>query len=390
MKMRNKICLAKDTIDVLDIRKLAVWLLQNPIPKLTKGELTIIFEEKFARTIGMKYAVFVNSGSSANLLAVYSLIATNKLKNKKVVVSSLSWITTVSPVIQFGLDLILCDINLNDLSVDLNHLENIFIEQSPACLFLVSVLGLTPEMDKITELCEKYDVLLLMDCCESLGSKYKDKNLEQYGLMSTTSMYYGHIISCVEGGLIFTDDEKLYNYLKMLRSHGWDRDLNENAKQVLKSKWNVSGFNALYTFYTEGFNVRNTEIGAFLGLIQLDKLNDFVIKRNKNYLLYNEFIKNDYWKPNCSEYGFVSNLGYPVIHPNKNKIIEALTENNVEVRPLISGSMGEQPFYIKKYGRLELPNVSIVDKFGLYLPNHPMLSEDDIELMCDVINELCQ
>lgn len=385
--MRDRICLAKDTLDLIDIGKLSDWLSQNPIPKLTKGELTIIFEEKFARTIGMKYAVFVNSGSSANLLAVYSLISSNKLKNNKVVVSSLSWITTVSPIIQFGLDLILCDINLNDLSVDLTHLEKIFIEQSPACLFLISVLGLTPEMDKIKELCEKYDVLLLMDCCESLGSKYKYRNLEQYGLISTTSMYYGHIISCIEGGLIFTDDEQLYNTLLMLRSHGWDRDLNEKEKQILKSKWNVSGFNALYTFYTEGFNVRNTEIGAYLGLRQLDKLNDFVSKRNKNYLLYNELIKNDYWKPNCSEHGFVSNLGYPVIHPNREKIIEVLTENNIEVRPLISGSMGEQPFYIKKYGKVELPNITISNNYGMYLPNHPMLLEDDIKFISEIINK---
>ena len=142
----------------------------------------------------------------------------------------------------------------------------------------------------------------------------------------------------------------------------------------------------MYTFYYSGYNLRSTDLNAFIGLGQIDKLRTWGIKRSTNFDLYQRLIKNDYWKPNPQPNSFVSNFAYPVIHPNRDEIINELQKNNVEVRPMICGSMGTQPFYIREYGRVELPNVSKVDKYGFYVPNHPKLTTDEILFISDIIN----
>ena len=176
--------LVSDTINKNDINSLIEWLSQDEIPKLTKGELTVQLENKWAKKLGTKYSVFVNSGSSSIFLTLAALKHSNKLKNNKIVIPSLSWATDLSSPIILGLDSILCDSNLDDLSCDLDHLEEIFKTESPSAFILVSVLGLVPDMEKIVSLCEKYDVILLEDVCESMGSKYKEKYLGTFGLAS--------------------------------------------------------------------------------------------------------------------------------------------------------------------------------------------------------------
>ena len=166
--------LVGDTIDNKDIDNLIEWL--KTYPRLTKGPLTLELEKKWSNWLGVNNSVFCNSGSSANLLMLWALVEANRInKNAKVVVPSAAWATDLSPVIQLGMTPILCDINLKNLSVDLNHLETIFKETKPEVLLLVSVLGLVPDMEKVIELCQKYNVILLEDTCESMGSKYKDK-----------------------------------------------------------------------------------------------------------------------------------------------------------------------------------------------------------------------
>ena len=178
---KEKVTLVKDTIDNNDIDHLIDWL--KTYPRLTKGPVTIQLEEKWANKIGTKRSVFCNSGSSANLLMLASLlesedeITKNVKPGSKVIVPALAWATDLAPVIQLGFEPIICDINLDDLSVDLDHLEYLFIEEKPAILILVSVLGLVPEMEKIQILCKKYNVILIEDACESSGSKYEGKNL---------------------------------------------------------------------------------------------------------------------------------------------------------------------------------------------------------------------
>ncbi len=376
--------LVKDTIDNNDIDRLVDWL--KTYPRLTKGSVTLKLERKYADWLGTEYAVFCNSGSSANLLMLSAII--EKYKSKKVVVPSVAWATDLAPVMQLGLKPLLCDCNMDDLSVDLNHLEEIFKTESPDALLLVSVLGLVPDMSDIVRLCEKYDVLLLEDTCESMGSRYNGTKLGTFGIMSSFSTFFGHHISTIEGGFVCTDNKELYELLVSLRSHGWARESSVETQFKLQQEWDVTDFDSLYTFYYPGYNVRSTDLQAYIGLTQIDKLNDWGELRESNYESYQELIDNDYWKPKYNMNNFTSNFAYPIIHPKRDDIVKNLQDNDIETRPMVCGSMGTQPFYVKKYGRLELSNVTTVDKYGFYVPNHPKLTESEIKFVCEKINEV--
>jgi len=378
------ITLVKDTIDDKDIDNLIDWL--RTYPRLTKGPLTLQLEEKFSDWLGRKYSVFCNSGSSANLLMLSSLKQLGRLKNLKVVVPSIAWSTDLAPVIQLGLQPILCDSNLEDLSADLDHLEEIFKKESPSALMFVSVLGLVPNMNSIVELCNNYGVILLEDTCEAMGCEFKNKKLGTFGLMSSFSTYFGHHISTIEGGFISTDDKDLYETLISIRSHGWDRDLSAETQNKLRKEWNISEFNSLYTFYYSGFNMRSTDLQAFIGLSQINKLEDWGKKRAENFYLYDKLIKNKYWKVKLKTDCFESNFAYPIMHPKRDEIVKKLILNNIEVRPVVCGSMGTQPFYVKRYGKFQLPNATDIDKYGIYVPNNPHLSAEEISIVCDIVN----
>lgn len=374
--------LVNDTINNNDIDILIKWL--KTYPRLTKGQITSDLERKWSNWLGCKHTVFCNSGSSANLLMLWALIESGKIKrDSKIVVPSVAWATDLAPVIQLGMTPILCDSNLEDLSVDLLHLEQIFKETKPEVLLLVSVLGLVPDMEKISKLCETYGVILLEDTCESMGSKYSDKKLGTFGLMSSFSTYFGHHMSTIEGGFISTDDTQLYEILKSIRSHGWDRDASPEHSEQLRREWKTSDFDALYTFYYSGFNLRSTDLQAFLGLGQIDKLDDICKRRNNNFKLYQQELSNI--SPNIIDRGYVSNFAYPVIHEYRDAIVAKMKQENIEVRPMICGSMGTQPFYVKQFGKKVLTNSSIIDKYGFYVPNHPGLSKEDILKITNII-----
>ncbi len=384
--IREKITLVKDTIDSNDINILIEWL--KTYPRLTKGPMTIEFEKKWSNWLGCKYSVFVNSGSSANLLMLYTLKLLKQLRNNKIVVPSLAWATDLAPVIQFGFEPIICDCNLDNLSVDLFDLEQIFRKEKPAALILVSVLGLSPDMDKIVQLCKKYGVELLEDNCESQGTKFNNVKLGNFGIMSSFSTYFGHLMSTIEGGMICTNDEEVYNMLIMLRSHGWDRDLNNNAQQKLREKYGIDDFSALYTFYQPGFNVRSTDLQAVIGINQLEKVDEMIRKRNENFHIFKKLLSDKVWFPKETEGSYTASFCIPIItdsYYKKEKLIKLLVENNVECRPLICGSMGTQPFYVDRYGRDDKKNAGLIDAYGIYVPNHPQLTEEEINFMCKLI-----
>ena len=379
--------LVSDTIDKQDINSLIEWLSQDEIPKLTKGELTVELEKKWANKIGTKYSVFVNSGSSSILLTLAALKHTNRIKNNKVDVPSISWATDLSSPILLGLEPILCDCNLTDLSCDLEHLEEIFKTESPSVLILVSVLGLVPDMNRIIELCKKYDVLLLEDVCESMGSKYKGEYLGTFGLASFFSMYFGHHLSTIEGGFINTNDKDLYNSLLMMRSHGWSRDLPIEDQNHYNTKYNTDSFSSLYDFYLPGMNLRSTDLQAFIGLRAIDKLDNYSQKRNSNFKFYLKNLTNNELNIETNLDNFISNFAIPVVSKNKDQIVKDLIEANIEVRPLIAGNLGNKPVWYENYERVNLPNSDIIDKFGFYLPNHQDLTETEILKITNIINK---
>ena len=383
--MTEKINLVKDTIDFNDVKRLITWLETNP--RLTKGDLTLEFEKKWSEWLGVKYSVFVNSGSSANLAAIYSLLLSGKLKNNKIVVPAVSWVTTVTPTIQLGMEPIMCDCNIDNLGLDINHLKEIIKNNNPSVIILVHVLGIPNHMDEILKLCKENDILLIEDTCESIGSKYNDKLLGTLGDLSTFSFYFGHHMSTIEGGMISTNDEDLYHILLSIRSHGWDRDLPKEKQNSLREKYGVDKFRSLYTFYYPGFNLITTDLQAYIGLGQLEKLDMIVENRNKNFIRYKNEIKNTFWNVSPPEGSFISNFSFPIITKNIKELTEQLITNNIECRPLICGSINEHPFWYERYGKQNLPNSKLVHNYGLYLPNNHQMTDEEISKVIEVVNK---
>ena len=383
--MTEKINLVKDTIDFNDVKRLITWLETNP--RLTKGDLTLEFEKKWSEWLGVKYSVFVNSGSSANLAAIYSLLLSGKLKNNKIVVPAVSWVTTVTPTIQLGMEPIMCDCDIDNLGLDINHLKEIIKNDNPSVIILVHVLGIPNHMDEILKLCKENDILLIEDTCESIGSKYNDKLLGTLGDLSTFSFYFGHHMSTIEGGMISTNNEDLYHILLSIRSHGWDRDLPKEKQNSLREKYGVDKFRSLYTFYYPGFNLRSTDLQAYIGLGQLEKLDMIVENRNKNFIRYKNEIKNTFWNVSPPEGSFISNFSFPIITKNIKELTEQLITNNIECRPLICGSINEHPFWYERYGKQNLPNSKLVHNYGLYLPNNHQMTDEEISKVIEIVNK---
>lgn len=383
----RKIGLISDTINKDDINALCQWLQQEETPQLTKGRLTVELEGQWAQEIGTKYSVFVNSGSSAIFLALMALKETIPDRPLRVVVPALSWATDLSSPLILGCDVKLCDCNREDLSCELSNLEYIFSTWHPHCLISVSPLGLIPNMEELTNLCDLYGVLLIEDNCESMGSRIGERMLGSYGEMSLFSMYYGHHLSSIEGGFVNTNDSALYNLLLAQRSHGWSRDMEIEERNSLRNQWKGDAFSELYTFFFEGMNLRSTDLQAFIGLRMLERLEEYSLIRNINFFLYNMAIKNNELMPRERMGEFVSNFAYPMLHKRRKEIVADLIRNGVETRPLIAGSMGKQPLWIKKYGKQSYPNADYIHEFGFYLPNHQNLEEEDVDYIADIINK---
>ena len=387
--MQKLISLSSDIIDEADIETVIAWLRTNP--QLTKGERTRYFESKFSEYLGCKHSIYCNSGSSANLLIVSALQQLGILKNNKVIVPQLSWATTLFPVMQLGLTPVLCDCSKDNLGLDIDDLYRIIEEEEPAAIMLVHVLGFSSSIVEIRAACEYHNIILIEDTCESLGSEVNGQKLGTFGLAGSFSFYFGHHISTIEGGMICTNDTDLADMLKMLRSHGWDRDLSPQKQQELRTEHDVNNFGALYKFYHAGFNCRATDLQAVIGINQMEKLQRIISSREKNYHLYRQQLNDNVWKPVVTDtQNVVSNMGYPLATPNRDEVVAKLHENKIDYRPIISGSMGMQPVWVRQYGIQIGHNSSYFDDYGLYVPNNQDLTEEEIARVCSIVNDASQ
>lgn len=383
--MKNEpIHLAEETISADELNRLGDWVKGGH--RLTKGPLTLEFERRFAAWQGSKHALFVNSGSSANLLVAWALLEGGYLRNKKVIAPAVSWCTTVTPFIQFGYEPVLCDCDKNTLGFDLKHFEALCKKERPALAILVHVLGHANQMDKLRAICKKHKVLLVEDSCEALGSAYKSKKCGSMGLAGTFSFYYGHHISTIEGGMIVTDDDKLHNLMVSVRSHGWARDVSPEFHDLWSRQNKVDEVRDLYTFYNTGFNVRSTDLNAFLGLSQLKKIDRYTRIRARNFGLYQKHLKG-FWGQ-TSATSVLSSFAYGVLVKNRLETYKHLQANGIENRPLICGNIGLHPFWVKRYGAAHLPMADIVHNHGLYLPNHAQLTPAQVKRVCDTFKEV--
>ena len=368
--------LAENTIDDKDYEVLINFLKNRKY--LNQSKITKVFEQKFSDFLNSKLSIFVNSGSSANFLIAQTLLEGNYLKNKVAILPAVSWSTTVSPYLQLGYKIMLCDCNKENLGIDTVHLEKICKKYNPGVLILVNVLGHSNDYERILFLKKKYKFQIIEDNCESLGSSNKSKKLGTLGLASSHSFYFGHHISTIEGGMVSTDDRKFYNISLAIRSHGWARDMEKIFRKKLEKKYKVDEFESLYTFYYSGLNVRSTDLNATLGIKQLKKISNISKIRHRNFYYYKKKL-NEYWFQK-SNLDLVSSFGYATFVKNRLEVYKYLKSKKIQSRPLICGNMGQQPFWKKKFvNQKKLSNAKFVHKYGLYLPNHANMNQFDID-----------
>ena len=379
--------LAADTITREDLRALANWLTSNPPPRLTMGPLTKLYEERCCSWLGRKYSVSCNSGSSANLLMYYALLRSGRLKNKKIIVPSAAWVTTVAPAIQLGFEPIMCDADHDTWGLNRKHLRQLLEEHRPGTVILVQVLGVPHNMDDLMELKRKYGFFLLEDACAAMGSSYHGQKVGTFGDMASMSTYYGHQFSTVEGGLVSTDDKELYNMLLMLRSHGWVAHLDSETKLELLKKYEVEDIGTNFVFCEPGFNFRLTDLQAFIGLRQLDRMDWLVEKRFENHQLYKKLLSGWFMTQAYDDKTTVCSIHFcalAVDHKERSVIVKALEGAGIETRPFTSGNQGLQPYWFREYGKFSASMADKLYRCGFFLPNHPYLQKEDIEHICSV------
>ena len=367
--------------------------------QLSIGPQCLSFEKNFARWQGRKYCVFFNSGSSANLAIVQTLLNLGLLqKNDLVGFSAITWATNPMPLIQLGLRAVPIDVELDTLNVSSDKLLAVLGENHIKMLFLTNLLGFCDNIDDIRQICRQKKIILIEDNCESLGTVYKDIKLGNFGLASTFSFFVGHHMSTIEGGAVCTDNEEIAIMLNLVRAHGWDRNLDTKYQHTLRNKFHVdSMFYSKYTFYDLGYNLRPTEINGFLGNNQLKYLDEIVKKRQINFLALAKKInlRTDIYYPLSYDHiSLVSNFAYPIICKSK-KIRDILVkkcENNIEIRPIVGGDMTHQPFYKKYMPQFEKmlgnSNSNIIKEQGLYFGNNPEMTRGEMGQLIDTFGLL--
>jgi CDP-6-deoxy-D-xylo-4-hexulose-3-dehydrase len=358
----------------------------------TMGKHVQQFEEEFAQFVGSKYSVMVNSGSSANLLAVAALFYTKNPKLKRgdeVIVPAVSWSTTYYPLYQYGLKLKFVDVDLQTLNFDLEQLEKAITPETKL-IFAVNLLGNPNDFDTINSLIVDKDIILMEDNCESMGAEFKGKQAGTFGVMGTFSTFFSHHMATMEGGLVVTDDEELYHVLIALRAHGWTRHLPKENKVANKSDdW----FTESFRFVLPGYNVRPVEMSGAIGVQQLKKLPDFLEKRRENAVQFQELFRNhpDFYiqkdLSNSSWFGF-SLIIKPESKLKRNDVVKLLTDNHIDCRPIVTGDFTKNEvlkyFDYEIFG--EMKNAKYLDTHGLFVGNHQIPLTEEINHLYKVLS----
>ena len=402
MKKKYFYPLSEDGITNEDIN-LAYKVLKSK--QITMSKITRKFEIHFAKKIGSKYALMVNSGSSANLLAVYA--AGNLLRKKRlkpgdeVLIPILCWPTSLWPLVQFGLKPKFVDIDKTNLSISDSEIEKKITKKTKA-IMIINALGNCCDLFKIKKIAKKNNLIIFEDNCESLGSKYKNKNLGTFGDFSTFSFFYSHQITSGEGGMVTCNNKKDYEILFTLRSHGWLGGLMSYPRNLSSYKKYINKYPKLdprYIFSNSGFNLRPLDISAAIGLNQFKKLDQFKSSRNNNRSkILNKLISSKNWKnqfkfiqprknldPSWMVLPILVNKKYQKV---KKKFLDYLDKNGVETRPIISGSFHNQPSYklygFQKYNQKVFKNSQYVQDHGFVIGLHKHL------MKTKTLNRLCK
>lgn len=345
----------------------------------TMGSNVLAFEHDFAQYIGSRHCVMVNSGSSANLLMVASLFYTKNPELKlqrgdEIIVPAVSWSTTYYPLYQYGLKIKFVDINLNTLNYDLDQLE-LAVTGRTRAIMAVNLLGNPNDFNQIRKIATRRNIVLIEDNCESMGATFQGKKTGTFGVMGSFSSFFSHHISTMEGGLIVTDNEELYQILLSLRAHGWTRNLPKN-NLVCREK-SDDPFEESFRFVLPGYNVRPLEFEGALGREQVKRLPKIIEERRKNGLLFQNVMGGHPELLIQHETGESSWFGFSlVIRPgsklDRKTLVKKLTELGFECRPVVAGNFAKNE--VVKYFDSEvhgtLKNAEHVDQNGLFIGNH--------------------
>jgi CDP-6-deoxy-D-xylo-4-hexulose-3-dehydrase len=353
----------------------------------TMGANVRAFEAAFCDLFGAKHAVMVNSGSSANLLAVAALFFRAKPRVKPgmvAIVPAVSWATTYYPLTQYGLTLRFVDVDKYTLNFDLHKLE-LAIDDSVGVIFAVNLLGNPNDFNAIQKLIGNRDIELIEDNCESMGATFDGKQAGTFGAIGTFSTFFSHHISTMEGGVCVTDDEELYHILLALRAHGWTRNL--PWPNTLVEKAEGGAFYEMFRFILPGYNVRPLEMSGAIGLEQLKKLPGFVAQRRLNAERFLDLMGNTPGLRFQQEIGQSSWFGFSVIIDpetgvSRDAVVAALSAEGVETRPIVAGNFFRNPV-IQRIAHEEpkggLPNADDAHDNGFYIGNHHWDVRPDLE-----------
>lgn len=358
-------------------------------PRLSMDLKCFEFEKAFADYQGRKHSTLFNSGGSANLAILQALKNLGKLKDgDRIGFSALTWSTNVMPIIQIGLVPVAVDCDPKTLNVMSHNLLERLKSVKLKAFFITNALGFSGDLAEIKKICQENDIILIEDNCEALGTELPAGKTGNFGIASSFSFFVAHHMSSIEGGMLCTDDAELSEMLKIVRANGWDRNMTSQQQHKWRKKYNIlSEFDAKYTFYDLGFNLRPTEITGFLGLYQLQFLDENIKKREKNYKLLEGAVKEnkELVLLDHSHISRLSNFGFPVVCKTpalRSKYLAQFSGAGVEIRPMIAGNMQKQPFYLKYVKKFyDLPGTDFIHDCGFYCGNYPELSDTDLETL---------
>lgn len=366
-----------------DRRKLSHFILTQS--RLTQGDVVKEFERKFAEWQGSKYAVFVNSGSLANLILISAL---KELYNWQdcdgIIVPAVTWSTTVTPIKQLGLKPVFVDINLNDLGFDKDGLSEAFhYAIQLQAIFTVHLLGLSANSDCVFTM--PVGIIQMEDCCEALGTERPfstpKKKVGTTGIAGTFSFYWAHHLTTIEGGMICTNDYDLYKMLLLKRSHGMARELPNECRTEIEELY--PDLDYWFTFLTDGFNARGNNLTAYAGLIQLEQLDGFLEIRKRNYARFVKICKQYEDFLIILDAPISSTFSLPFIFKDKlfkEKFRNLLVKEGVEVRPLLGGNLLRHPaFKGLGYEPEDFPNAELLHFNAFYIGNHQGIGDQQLD-----------
>ena len=363
--------------------------------QVTMGKKVQQFERMFAEYVGVKHAVMVNSGSSANLLALS--ILTNPLQSKRiqpgdeVITPAVTWATTVWPILNVGLVPVLVDVELTNFNLVAEEVEKAITPRTRA-IMVVHLLGNPCDMVKIGSIARRHELCVIEDACEAHGAEFRGRKVGSFGDLATFSFYFSHHISTIEGGMLLTNNDDYAEMARALRVFGWIRDLKD--RDVIAS--DHPGLDPRFLFANIGYNLRPTEIQGAFGIHQIAKLERFIATRRDNARYWNDkMVSYDHLLVHQEAEGTRHVwLGYPItVRPeapfSRGELTTYLEAKGVETRPIMAGNIEEQPalrfFPYQKIGNL--PNAHLIHRGAFFIGIHHGIGSQEREAIVDYIDE---